>query len=91
MKLKFTFSSDPCQLAECRRCVRAFLEKCDFDECVPSSWCWAWTRRAPTSSVTLTGTTETGVRLEMERLRDRVRFVLRDYGRSCDPKHVGSR
>ena len=31
------------------------------------------------------------VRLEMERLRDRVRFVLRDYGRPCDPKCIRSR
>jgi serine/threonine-protein kinase RsbW len=27
----------------------------------------------------------------MKRLRDRVRFVLRDYGRSCDPKYIRSR
>ncbi|MGB9274225.1 MAG: ATP-binding protein, partial [Terrimicrobiaceae bacterium] len=24
-------------------------------------------------------------------LRDRVRFILRDYGRSCDPKHIRGR
>ena len=31
------------------------------------------------------------IRLQMERLRDRVRFVLRDYGRTCDPKKICSR
>jgi anti-sigma regulatory factor (Ser/Thr protein kinase) len=31
------------------------------------------------------------VRLEMETRRDRVRFILRDYGRSCDPRRIRSR
>ena len=31
------------------------------------------------------------MRLEMEKLRDRVRFTLRDYGRSCDPEKIRSR
>jgi anti-sigma regulatory factor (Ser/Thr protein kinase) len=29
--------------------------------------------------------------MDMERLDDRVRFVLRDYGRSCDPAKIRSR
>ena len=34
MKVKYTFTSDSHQLAEVRHCVRSFLRKYQFDECL---------------------------------------------------------
>ncbi|HEY5705504.1 MAG TPA: ATP-binding protein [Terrimicrobiaceae bacterium] len=91
MKLKFTFTSNSCQLAEVRRCVRAFLEKCEFDECVIELLVLGMDEACTNIIRHAYGHDRKPVRLEMERLRDRVRFVLRDYGRSCDPNCIRSR
>ena len=91
MKIKFTFSSDPCKLAEVRRRARAFLEKCDFHECGAELLVLGLDEACTNIIRHAYGHNGKPVRLEMERLRDRVRFVLRDYGRSCDPKHIRSR
>lgn len=91
MKTKFVFSSHSGRMAEVRHNARLFLKKCDFDE--PSiellvlgldEACTNIIRHAY-------GHDEKPVRLEMERLHDRVRFVLRDYGRACDPQCIRSR
>ncbi|HEY5954767.1 MAG TPA: ATP-binding protein [Terrimicrobiaceae bacterium] len=91
MKSIFVFTSVSHRMAEVRHSARLFLKKCDFDE--PSiellvlgldEACTNIIRHAY-------GHDEKPVRLEMERLRDRVRFVLRDYGRPCDPKCIRSR
>ena len=91
MKIKFTFTSDSCQLADVRCCVRSFLEKCGFDEC--SIQLLVLGLDEACTNIIRHAYAHNGkpVRLEMERLRDRVRFVLRDYGRSCDPKCIRSR
>ena len=91
MKIKFTFTSDSCQLADVRCCVRSFLEKCGFDEC--SIQLLVLGLDEACTNIIRHAYAHNGkpVRLEMERLRDRVRFVLRDYGRSCDPKCIRGR
>jgi anti-sigma regulatory factor (Ser/Thr protein kinase) len=91
VKLKFTFISDSSQLAEVRRFARSFLQKCDFDEC--STELLVLGLDEACTNIIRHAYCDNGkpVRLEMERLRDRVRFILRDYGRSCDPKCIRSR
>ena len=91
MKLKFTFTSDPRRLAEVRSCVRSFLNKCGFDECSIELLVLGLDEACTNIIRHAYGDNGKPVRLEMERLRDRVRFVLRDYGRSCDPKCIRSR
>jgi anti-sigma regulatory factor (Ser/Thr protein kinase) len=91
VKLKLIFSSDPCQLADVRRRVRSFLEKCAFDECVAELLVLGLDEACTNIIRHAYGRNGKPVRLEMERLRDRVRFTLRDYGRSCDPKQIRSR
>ena len=91
MKCKLAFTSDSCQLAEVRRAARAFLTKCGFDECTGELLVLA-VDEACTNIIRHAYAHECKpVRLEMERLRDRVRFVLRDYGRSCSPDRIRSR
>ena len=91
MKLKFTFTSDSYQLAEVRRCVRSFLKKCGFDECTIELLVLGLDEACTNIIRHAYRRNGKPVRLEMECLRDRVRFVLRDYGRSCDPKRIRSR
>ena len=71
--------------------MRAFLEKCDFHECGAELLVLGLDEACTNIIRHAYGHNGKPVRLEMERLRDRVRFVLRDYGRSCDPKHIRSR
>ena len=91
MKLKFVFTSDSCRLAEVRRSARSFLKKCDFDECCIELLVLGLDEAFTNIIRHAYGHNGKRVRLEMERLRDRVRFVLRDYGRTCDPKCIRSR
>src|SRR4029450_531798 len=82
VKLKFTFTSDPRRLAEVRSCVRSFLNKCGFDECSIELLVLGLDEACTNIIRHAYAHNGKPVRLEMERLRDRVRFVLRDYGRS---------
>jgi anti-sigma regulatory factor (Ser/Thr protein kinase) len=91
VKTKFVFTSHSYRMAEVRHTARLFLKKCDFDESSIEllvlgldEACTNIIRHAYCHD-------EKPVRLEMERLHDRVRFVLRDYGRPCDPKGIRSR
>jgi anti-sigma regulatory factor (Ser/Thr protein kinase) len=91
MKRKLTFASDTCQLAEVRREARAFLDECGFEECAAELLILALDE-ACTNIIRYAYSHECHpIRLQMERLRDRVRFVLRDYGKSCDPSKIRSR
>jgi anti-sigma regulatory factor (Ser/Thr protein kinase) len=91
MKRKFTFVSDTCQLADIRREARAFLAECGFEECAAELLILALDE-ACTNIIRYAYAHECHpIRLQMERLRDRVRFVLRDYGKSCDPSQIQSR
>lgn len=91
MKRKITFSSESCHLADVRGSARGFLAECGFEECAGELLVLA-IDEACTNIIRYAYAHESKpVRLEMERLKDRVRFTLRDYGRSCDPKHIASR
>ena len=91
MKSKFVFTSDSCRMAEVRHSARSFLKKCDFDESSIELLVLGLDEACTNIIRHAYGHNEKPVRLEMERLSDRVRFVLRDYGRSCDPKCIRSR
>ena len=85
MKVKYTFTSDSHQLAEVRHCVRSFLRKYQFDECLTELLVLGLDEACTNIIRHAYGCNGKPVRLEMESRRDRVRFILRDYGRSCDP------
>jgi serine/threonine-protein kinase RsbW len=86
-----TFTSDACRLVDVRHGVRSFLEKCAFDECATELLVLALDEACTNIIRHAYGRNGQPVRLEMERLRDRVRFTLRDYGRPCDPRRIRSR
>jgi anti-sigma regulatory factor (Ser/Thr protein kinase) len=91
MKVKYTFTSDSHQLAEVRHCVRSFLRKYQFDECLTELLVLGLDEACTNIIRHAYGCNGKPVRLEMESRRDRVRFILRDYGRSCDPRRIRSR
>ncbi len=91
MKRKFEFTSDSCRLAEVRSEARQFLGECGFEECAAELLILALDEACTNIIRHAYGHECRPVRLQMERLRDRVRFVLRDYGRSCDPQKIRSR
>lgn len=91
MSKKFVFSSETCRLAEVRAEVRAFLQECRVPEdeaemivLALDEACANVIRHAYHHSCK-------PVRLEMKRVGNCVRFVLRDYGTPCDPKKIRSR
>jgi anti-sigma regulatory factor (Ser/Thr protein kinase) len=91
VKRKFTFTSEACRLADVRHCVRSFLKKCAFDECATELLVLGLDEACTNIIRHAYNYDGKPVRLEMERLRDRVRFTLRDYGRSCKPECIRSR
>ena len=91
MKSKFLFTSDSCRMAEVRHSARSFLKKCDFDESSIELLVLGLDEACTNIIRHAYDHDEKPVRLEMERLPDRVRFVLRDYGRTCDPTRIRSR
>jgi len=91
MTRKLRFTSDTCHLAEIRREARGFLAANGYDDCAAELMvlaldeaCTNIIRHAYTNACK-------PVRLEMISLREKIRFVLRDYGRSCDPDKIRSR
>jgi anti-sigma regulatory factor (Ser/Thr protein kinase) len=91
MKKTICFSSDTCQLADVRKEVRAFLAANGFDDCATELMVLALDE-ACTNVIRHAYSHECKpVRLEMTGLRSLVRFVLRDYGRKCDPAKIKSR
>jgi anti-sigma regulatory factor (Ser/Thr protein kinase) len=91
VKSKFVFTSESHRMAEVRHSARSFLKKCDFDESLIELLVLGLDEACTNIIRHAYGHDEKPVRLEMERLRDRIRFVLRDYGRPCDPKCIRSR
>ena len=91
MKHKLAFSSDTCHLADVRHAARSFLNDCAFDECSAELLVLALDEACTNIIRHAYDHACKPIRLEMERLRDRVRFTLRDYGRSCDPDKIRSR
>lgn len=91
MKQKLHFTSDSSQLAGVRRTARDFLANCGFEECHTELLVLALDEACTNIIRHAYGHEGEPIRLEMEKLRDRVRFTLRDYGRSCDIKRIRSR
>ena len=91
MKTKFVFTSHSYRMAEVRHTARLFLKKCNFDESSIELLVLGLDEACTNIIRHAYGHDEKPVRLEMERLHDRIRFVLRDYGRPCDPKCIRSR
>lgn len=88
---KLTFPSDTAHLAHVRQKVRAFLDKHGIDECTTELLVLALDEACTNIIRYAYGHESKPVRLNMECLRDRLRFILRDYGKSCDPKAIRSR
>ena len=91
MKEKLSFTSDSCVLASVRKSARRFLAQCGYDECTTELLVLAVDEACTNIIRHAYGNECKPVRLEMERLRDRVRLTLRDYGQSCDVKRIRSR
>ena len=87
---KITFLGEPSRLAEIRDDAREFLEGAGFNEedearivMALDEACTNIIRHAHEGFIK-------PVRLEMNWLKDRLRFVLRDYGRPFDPLRIPS-
>lgn len=91
MKTKLTFASDSCQLASVRQTVREFLIDCGYGECEAELLVLAIDEACTNIIRHAYGEDCKPIRLELERLRHRIRVTLRDYGKSCDPKNIRSR
>ena len=91
MKQKLVFTSDTCRLAEVRQVARNFLSSCGFEECEAELLVLALDEACTNIIRHAYGNACKPVRLEMNRRRDCVRFILRDYGRHCDPDCIRSR
>jgi len=91
MKKTIRFSSDTCHLADVRREGRAFLAANGFDDCATELMVLALDEACTNVIRHAYAHERKPVRLEMTALRRLVRFVLRDYGRSCDPAKIKSR
>ena len=91
MKKTICFSSDTCHLAKVRAEVRAFLGRNGFDECATELMVLALDEACTNVIRHAYAHACKPVRLEMTAPRGLVRFVLRDYGRSCDPEKIKGR
>lgn len=91
MKINLTFPGTPVRLAEVRQRVREFLAECRVEESDAALLVLALDEACTNIIRHAYGNACKPVRMEMERLRDRVRFVLRDYGKSCPPEKIQSR
>ncbi|MCX6961068.1 MAG: ATP-binding protein [Verrucomicrobia bacterium] len=87
---KITFLGEPSRLAEIRDCAREFLAGVGFNEedearivMALDEACTNIIRHAHEGFIK-------PVRLEMKWLKDRLRFVLRDYGRTFVPLTIPS-
>lgn len=89
--MKIRFQSGTCHLAEIRAQARAFLSGSGFDECSTELMVLALDEACTNVIRHAYGHACRPVSLEMTALRTKVRLVLRDYGRSCDPARIKSR
>jgi len=91
MKRKVAFTSDTCHLAKVRGQARTFLSENGIEECEAEMLVLAIDEACTNIIRYAYENQRKPVRMDMERLEDRLRFVLRDYGRSCDPAKIRSR
>ena len=91
MKKRLLFASETACLAGVRAEVRAFIKDCGFDDTSEILMVLALDEACTNIIRHAYCHARKPVRLEMRRHRDRIRFILRDYGRSCDPGKIRSR
>ena len=91
MKRTLTFLGEACRMANVRLEVRAFLAESGFEEHRAELLVLALDE-ACTNIIRHAHRGKTlPVRIQITRLRDRVRFVLRDSGTPCDPTQIQGR
>lgn len=91
MTEKIRFDSDTCHLADVRARVRAFLAESGFDECEIEIMVLALDEACTNVIRHAYFYQCRPVRLEMAAMKHKVRFVIRDYGRTCDPAKIQGR
>jgi len=91
MKEKIIFPGSTCELASVRSQIRTFLDDQGFGECESTLIVLALDEACTNIIRHAYDNACKPIRMEMTALRDRVRFVLRDYGRTCCPKKIRSR
>lgn len=91
MKRKIAFNSDTSHLAMMRDQARKFLSANHFEECETEMLVLALDEACTNIIRYAYDHASRPIRIDMERLEDRVRFSLRDYGRNCDPSLIKSR
>jgi anti-sigma regulatory factor (Ser/Thr protein kinase) len=91
MKRTLTFPGEACRMASVRLEVRKFLAETGFEEHLAEHLVLALDE-ACTNIIRHAHRGETKpVRMQITRLRDRVRFVLHDSGPPCDPAQIQGR
>ena len=91
MRRRLTFPGEACRMASVRVVVRGFLADSGFDEVRATQIVLALDEACTNIIRHAHGGETKPVRMEITRLSDRVRFVLRDCGRPCDPLQIRSR
>jgi anti-sigma regulatory factor (Ser/Thr protein kinase) len=91
MKTTIRFSSDTCHLADVRESVRAFLSGHGFDESATGRIVLALDEACTNVIRHAYCHACRPVRMEMTALKTKIRFVIRDYGKSCDPSKIRGR
>lgn len=90
-RVRICFESSTCQLAEVRAKVREFLDSTALDESAAMLIVLALDEACTNVIRHAYGNQCRPVRLEMSERSNRIRFVVRDYGRTCDPAKIRSR
>ncbi len=90
-KKTIRFVSDACHLADVRGSVRAFLSECGFDDGAVGRIVLALDEACTNVIRHAYSHACRPVRMEMSALKHKVRFVIRDYGKTCDPAKIRSR
>lgn len=91
MTREHDFVSETSELAGVRNVAGKFLEEIGVEECSAALLVLALDE-ACTNIIRYAYEHKKGpVHLKMERLRDRLRFTLRDHGKPCDPERIRSR
>ena len=91
MTRKIVFTSNTCCLADVRAQARAFLQENGFGERESELVVLALDEACTNVIRHAYAHCDKPVRLEMSSPRGKVRFVLRDYGKPCDPSKIQSR
>lgn len=92
MNQTLEFASDTCILADMRRAAREFLDATPLDE-MQSELIVLALDEACTNIIrhAYDGRADCPIQLSLDADADRIECVIRDFGKSCDPKTIRSR